>query len=138
MSDWIRPRPLAVPALVVLLALAWGCARLRPPPSPEPRARSLVVTATAYTSTEEETDGDPHLAAWSDRLAPGMRAIAVSLDLEALGLARGTEVKIEGLPGSWRVLDRMPARWNRRIDVYMGRDQERARSWGKRRVRISW
>jgi 3D (Asp-Asp-Asp) domain-containing protein len=123
-------------ALAAVVAAA-ACARLQAR-APKPGARTLVVTATAYTSAVEQTDAEPNLAAWSDRLTPGMRAIAVSPDLVTLGLERGTEVRIAGLPGRWRVLDRMPARWSRRIDVYMGDDVQAARDWGKRRVRISW
>jgi len=135
--DIRRAQGFGVLALVALLVAAWACAR---PWSGarEPRPRDLVVTATAYTSTPGETDDEPHLAAWSDRLEPGMRAIAVSPDLVPLGLRRGTLVRIDGLPGAWRVLDLMPARWSRRIDVYMGHDRAAARRWGKRRVRISW
>ena len=67
-----------------------------------------------------------------------MRVIAVSPDLLALGLERGTRVRVDGLPGTWTVLDRMPDRWSRRIDVYMGTDTHAARRFGKRKVRISW
>jgi 3D (Asp-Asp-Asp) domain-containing protein len=67
-----------------------------------------------------------------------MRAIAVSPDLVSLGLRRGVHVRIAGLPGEWKVLDRMPSRWTRRIDLYMGRDVRAARDFGKREVRITW
>ena len=134
------------PASRVALAVGGLCAvavavdRARPMVGPvePPRARELVVTATAYTSSVSETDGEPHLAAWSDRIAPGMRVLAVSPDLLALGIDRGTEVRVDGLPGTWTVLDRMPDRWHRRIDVYMGTDTQAARRFGKRKVRISW
>jgi 3D (Asp-Asp-Asp) domain-containing protein len=32
----------------------------------------------------------------------------------------------------------MPERWSRRINLFMGHDVERAKQWGKRRVRIAW
>lgn len=109
------------------------------PPSVEPAAeRELVVTATAYNSLPGQTSGDPTLAAWGDRLQPGTRAIAVSPDLLELGLTRGTAVRIEGLPGEYEVLDKMPRRWTRSIDIYMGTDRAAARRWGRRRVRIFW
>ena len=98
----------------------------------------LVVTATAYNSLIEQTEDDPEIAAWGDRLVPGMYAVAVSNDLESLGMKRGTKVKIEGLPGEYLVLDRMPAKWQRRIDIYMGVDVHAARHWGRRDVRIYW
>ncbi len=100
--------------------------------------RTLVVTATAYNSLPEQTQGDPTRGAWGDELVPGMKAIAVSSDLEELGLTRGVRVRIEGLPGTYTVLDRMPRRWTRKIDIYMGRDVAAARAWGRRRVKIRW
>jgi 3D (Asp-Asp-Asp) domain-containing protein len=98
----------------------------------------LLVTATAYNSLVGQTEDDPEIAAWGDRLQPGMLAIAVSNDLETLGMKRGTKVRIEGLTGEFLVLDRMPPRWQRRIDIYMGVDVHAAKHWGRRDVRIYW
>ncbi len=67
-----------------------------------------------------------------------MKAIAVSRDLIPLGLRRGTRVQISGLSGTYRVLDKMNARWDHRIDIYMGLDVEKAEAWGKRHVTIRW
>ena len=100
--------------------------------------RSLVVTATAYNSLPEQTDAEPHLAAWGDALAPGMKVIAVSRDLIPVGLDRRTPVKIEGFPGVYLVLDKMHKRWEKRIDIYMGNGLEAALACGKRQVEISW
>jgi len=100
--------------------------------------RSLVVTATAFNSVPEQTDSDPHLAAWGDPIAPGMKVIAVSRDLISEGLEHRTPVKIEGFPGEYLVLDKMHKRWKKRIDIYMGTDLEAAQAWGERRVEISW
>ena len=115
--------------LVALAALA-GCA--------SQGERTLVVEATAYNSLPGQTQGDPNLAAWGDRLRPGMKAIAVSRDLLDLGLVRGTRVRIEGLRGEFTVLDKMHRRWRRKIDIYMGEDRDAALAWGIRRVRIRW
>jgi 3D (Asp-Asp-Asp) domain-containing protein len=103
-----------------------------------PVMQSVMVTATAYNSTKSQTNHDPTTAAWGDRLEPGMKAIAVSDDLLDVGLTRGTRVRIDGLPGEYVVLDRMPSQWNNRIDIYMGDDTSAARRWGKREVRIHW
>ena len=32
----------------------------------------------------------------------------------------------------------MAARWKKKIDIYMGKDVEAARSWGVREVTIHW
>ena len=45
-------------------------------------------------------------------------------------------VRIDGLRGEFVVLDKMPARWHRRIDLYMGTDEAAALAWGRRRVTI--
>ena len=98
--------------------------------------RSLAVVATAYNSLPGQTHGDPRVAAWGDVLVPGLRSVAVSPDLLGLGLRRGVRVRIDGLRGEFVVLDKMPARWRRRIDLYMGTDEAAALAWGRRRVTI--
>lgn len=100
--------------------------------------RALIVTATAYNSLAAQTDGDPSIAAWGDRLKPGTQAIAVSRDLLGRGLKRHARVRIHGLPGEFVVLDKMHRRWEKRIDIYMGEDEQAARQFGKRKVRIYW
>jgi len=97
-----------------------------------------MVQATAYNSVRGQTDSTPDVGAWGDKLRPGMRAIAVSRDLLELGLTRGARVKIDGLPGEYRVLDKMAKRWRRKIDIYMGEDVRAARQWGVRKVQIRW
>ena len=110
-----------------------------PPAASKPRDRrseGLVVTATAYNSLPSQGVGRATHGAWGDRLKPGTKSIAVSKDLLALGLGRGATVRIEGLPGEYVVLDRLPKRWTRRIDLHMGKDVRAARRWGVREVRI--
>ena len=118
-------------AIGIALTLACSAGAIAP-------ERSLLVTATAYNSLRAQTAGDPTLTAWGDTLKPGMKAIAVSRDLIELGLGHRTVIRIEGLPGEYRVLDKMAKRWTKKIDIYMGEDVEAARNWGKRQVRISW
>jgi 3D (Asp-Asp-Asp) domain-containing protein len=119
----------------------------RPKPVPAPvvpaaeapaGVAALEVVASAYNSVPAQTDSTPDVAAWGDRLRPGLRAIAVSRDLIPLGLERGTVVRIDELPGEWLVLDRMHGRWSRRIDLYFGDDVRAARLWGRRLVTIRW
>jgi 3D (Asp-Asp-Asp) domain-containing protein len=106
------------------------------PAAPEPR--TLRVKASAYNSLRGQTDATPNVGAWGDRLEPGMKAIAVSSDLIELGVARGQIVRIHGLDGEYVVADRMPSRWQRKIDIFMGEDVKAARRWGVRDVEISW
>jgi LysM repeat protein len=101
--------------------------------------RSLRVTATAYTSHTAQTDSTPFLAAWNNRLIPGMKIIAVSRDLlSAYGMRNGTKVRIAGLPGIYYVRDKMNKRYRKRIDIYMGLDRKKALRWGRRSVNIYW
>jgi len=99
----------------------------------------LRVTATAYTSHRGQTDKTPFLAAWNNRLRPGMKVIAVSRDLlYKYGMKNGTKVKIAGLPGYYRVRDKMNKRYKKRIDIYMGTNRRKALRWGRRSVVIYW
>lgn len=108
-----------------------------PQKNPSEKMASLTVTATAYNSVERQTKkGNPSLAAWGDILEPGERAIAVSRDLIALGLDHNEEIEIEGLEGTYIVKDKMNKRWIKKIDIYMGLNEEAAREWGRKRVEI--
>ncbi|KOH44637.1 3D domain-containing protein [Sunxiuqinia dokdonensis] len=111
--------------------LAGGCAGRT--------VKVMEVTATAYNSIGSQTHPDhENITAWGDTLEPGMKCIAVSRDLIPAGLDYETKVKIEGLPGTYRVLDKMNRRWTQRIDIYMGNDVEAALDWGAQQVTISW
>lgn len=100
---------------------------------------TMTVTATAYNSVESQTKkGNPNLTAWGDILEPGERSIAVSRDLINLGLDHNQEVEIKGLPGTYIVKDKMNKRWTKKIDIYMGLDEEAALEWGKKEVEISF
>jgi len=127
-----RACEIAVSSSVLLATLPAGCS--------EPRKReSIEVSATAYTMSEAETKkGNIGLADWGDQLEPGMKAIAVSRDLIGEGLDHETPVTIEGLKGDYIVRDKMNKRWEDKIDIFMGRDRERALEWGKQTVTIRW
>ena len=118
------------------ISLLTSCSVLQKIP-PE-KQQTLLVTATAFNSLQKQGQGDLNIGAWGDRITPGMNAIAVSSDLVSLGLTRGTKVRIDGLRNEDVVLDKMPSKWKKRIDIYMGNDIKAARSWGKREVNIYW
>ena len=102
-------------------------------------SKSLRVTATAYTSHVGQTDSTPNIAAWGDRLKPGMKVIAVSRDLlNVYGLKHRQKVRIKGLEGEYLVLDKMNKRWRKKIDIYMGMNKRNAFQWGRRKVEIEW
>jgi len=140
--------------LLILSSLFLGCGKESPTPTPSEKPKSskaskpkvqkvqkkhiLKVTASAYTSCVRETDSTPYLAAWNNRLKPGMKSIAVSRDLLKKGLKNGSYVTIDGLKGKYKVLDKMHKRWSKKIDIYMGCDLKKARRWGKRKVTIRW
>ena len=101
--------------------------------------RKLRVTATAYSSHRNQTDSTPFLAAWNNRIRPGMRIIAVSRDmLTKYGLKNGSRVRIGGLKGYYTVRDKMNKRYRKRIDIYMGLNRRRALQWGRRSVILYW
>lgn len=125
--------PGAVLMLLFLALAGTGCRR-------EDRYewKEMEVMVTAYNSVAWQTEGDPALAAWGDTLYPGLNAVAVSRDLIALGLEHETPVLIEGLPDTFRVKDKMNARFRNHIDIYMGNDVRKAREWGRRRLKIRY
>ncbi len=97
--------------------------------------RKLRVTATAYSSHSGQTDKTPFLAAWNNRIRPGMKIIAVSRDmLTRYGLRNGSKVRIGGLSGYYTVRDKMNKRYRKRIDIYMGMNRRKALRWGRRSV----
>ncbi|MGE4421842.1 MAG: 3D domain-containing protein [Pseudodesulfovibrio sp.] len=125
-----------IPLLVACLFMLLGYAMSQP--NRVAFWNSMEVTVTAYNSTRGQTDGNPHRAAWNNRLKPGMKAVAVSRDLIDLGLDNQTEVWIDGFDGPYRVLDKMNQRFERRIDIYFGKDVAAAREFGQRTARIYW
>ena len=103
------PRLLIIIGLLAIPLLASG----DDPSIASRNNQTIVVTATAYNSVRDQTDDDPNVTAWGDRLEPGMKVIAVSRDLIPLGLDHRAPVSIEGLPGEYLVLDKMNARWEK-------------------------
>ena len=99
---------------------------------------SLNVTATAYNSVSNQTNSNPHITAFGDSLKPGLKYIAVSRDLLALGLKHNTPVSIEGLDGLYLVKDRMHSRKKNQIDIYMGLNIKAAKNWGRKKVNIAY
>jgi 3D (Asp-Asp-Asp) domain-containing protein len=133
----MMPERLLVASFFVFgLLILTSCATVQKPL--QEKQQSLLVTATAFNSLPKQGQGNPNIGAWGDRIKPGVNAVAVSEDLVTLGLTRGTKVRIEGMENEYVVLDRMPARWKKRIDIYMGNDIKAARVWGKREVNIYW
>ena len=99
--------------------------------------KKLTLIATAYTSHKHQTDNTPFLAAWNNKIRPGMKIIAVSHDLiRKHGLKNGVKVKIKGLKGHYIVKDKMNKRFKNRIDIYMGLNKKKALKWGKRKVTL--
>ena len=104
----------------------------------KPTENKVHVTITAYNSVASQTDSTPSIAAWGDRLKPGMKTVAVSNDLLKMGLKRGQKIRIKGLKGEFVVLDRMSKRWKKRVDIYMGNNVRKARNWGRQKRHITW
>lgn len=99
--------------------------------------QTLTVTAVAYSLDDDQTDDSEDTGAWGDELDDEAKVIAVSRDLLAMGLKRGTKVRIHGRRGEYIVMDLMHPRWEKRIDILM-EDDDDAFLWGRRKVKISW
>ena len=91
----------------------------------------FTATVTAYNSSPDQTDATPYLAAWNNPVYDGM--IAVSRDLERLGLSRGVKVEIDGV--EFVIDDRMHRRKKRQFDIWM-EDKEDAENWGRQRKEV--
>lgn len=100
--------------------------------------KAKEVMVSAYNSTKGQTDGQPNIAAWGDTLKPDQKSIAVSRDLIPLGFNYNTQVKIDGLEGIYLVKDKMHYRWRNKIDVYMGLDVQKARNWGRKKLKVQY
>jgi len=121
--------------MAALLALA--CGQLWAVPA---RAgyRSMVVTVTAYNNVRAQTNQNPEKAAWGDKIHPGMQVIAVSRDLIHMGLTQGTKVAIQGFKKDFKVWDKMAPGIKRTVDIYMGKNVQKAKNFGRKRLRIWW
>jgi 3D (Asp-Asp-Asp) domain-containing protein len=104
------------------------------PTKRRPTKVTRIVRVTAYNAVPEQTDETPDICAWGDQIRPGI--IAISRDLEQVGLTRGKEVYIEGI-GKAVVLDRMHDRKRNQIDIYMQRYEDAVR-FGAKELSISW
>jgi 3D (Asp-Asp-Asp) domain-containing protein len=104
------------------------------------KTKVLTVKAMAYTgcSPKKSKSKRAPRGAWGDALTPDVKAVAVSPDLLAMGLDRGDVIRIEGLPGEYKVLDVMHDRHDKTIDIFYGNDQCGALEWGKRTLTITW
>jgi len=95
---------------------------------------TLKVTATAYSARKEECNAQPWITASGTPSRVGV--VAVSRDLEELGVQLGDFVIIKGM-GLFRVEDRMNKRWRKRVDI-LHANVEAARRFAKRNVEIMW
>jgi 3D (Asp-Asp-Asp) domain-containing protein len=123
---------------IVFFALFWFFATGFFPNDGIKEIKKMEVRATAYNSVPEQTDDTPDEGAWGDILDPEIKSIAVSRDLLEMGLTKNTIVEIEGLPGKYLVLDKMNSRWEKKIDIFMGKDVDQALQWGIQTVTIKW
>ena len=104
------------------------------PSKKKPSKLTRIVRATAYNAVPQQTDSTPEICAWGDKVKPGI--IAISRDLEQIGLTRGKEVHVEGI-GKRVVMDRMHHRKRNQIDLYMERYED-AVEFGVQELSISW
>ena len=100
-----------------------------------PGGEVLEATVSSYSAQDA---GGVRQGAWGDELRPGMKALAVSERLVARGLVHRTEVRVEGLPGSYTVLDRLPPGSGIDAAVYVGAPTPASRAWGTRRAKLYW
>ena len=105
----------------------------------KPQLKSLRVKASAYNNLPGQTHRD-HFAigAWGDTLKEGQHIIAISRDLIDSGINHNTLVYIEGFEYPFLVRDKMNRRWVKKVDIFMGKDREKAFKFGVKELKISW
>jgi len=100
----------------------------------EPKATvsTLYMTASAYNSMPNQTDGSPYNTAIGSMTRDGVIGVAASNYLPL-----GTYVRFPDIFGDkeFRVEDRMNARYDKVIDVWM-RDYSAAKRFGRRYVKV--
>ena len=96
--------------------------------------KTMTVTATAYTARKEECNAQPWITASGTPSRVGV--IAVSRDMEELGIGMGDVVIIKGM-GLFRVEDRMNKRWEKRVDI-LHANLQAAKLFAKKKVEIMW
>ncbi|UAB83341.1 3D domain-containing protein [Zunongwangia sp. SCSIO 43204] len=98
---------------------------------------TLQVTVSAFNSVRYQTAGNnPNVAAWGDTLKPGMNAVAISRDLMDLGLGHNDKIKIQGFDSIFTIKDKMHYRWRKRVDIFMGKDIQKAKNFGRKKLEI--
>lgn len=98
---------------------------------------NLTLKVTAYSSEICQTDSDPNIGAWNNRVNKKM--VAVSRDLEKIGLTNGVPIIIEGYEHiNTMILDRMGVdktikgekiKIEKTLDIWM-ESKEEALKWG--------
>jgi 3D (Asp-Asp-Asp) domain-containing protein len=91
------------------------------------------VKVTAYTLTPEEGWGDGTIGAWGDKLEHHIPTIAVSRDWLGKGVGHGSWLTINGK--RHQVLDKMGARWRKKIDIVKP-SKVAAREWGVKNATV--
>ena len=93
-----------------------------------------IREVSAYTSRVEETDDTPCIAADGSDIC--VRASKGETLCAANFVPLGSKLTIDKF-GTCTVADRMNRRYQNRVDVYMGNDLERARSFGLQKLEVA-
>lgn len=95
--------------------------------------RIFTIPVSAYTSEAAQTDSTPCIAARGFNLCENDEENVVAANF----LPIGTKIRIPELYGSrvFTVVDRMNARYDRHVDVWM-KDKADAKSFGRKRAMI--
>jgi len=100
----------------------------------EPQADAGTYRETsAYTSEVAQTDSSPCISATGDDICKLYQEGTKIVASNAFPL--GTKVYVEGY-GEAVVLDRMNSRYSENVDVYFGKDTQRALQWGRKNVKV--
>jgi len=103
------------------------------------QAKTIPIKISAYTSSKSQTQGNPFVAAWGDRLKKyhKKRVIAVSRDLlKHVKHNQKVKIKIGKKIYNVKVVDKMAKRWHRKVDLYFYTSRKEALRFGVKRGKL--
>jgi len=122
----------AIVFCVIILLMGYSQTTTASIPSTENKIIVLnyerLVKLTWYNPDDPlQTDDSPGIMAWGKKYEDGDKVVAVSRDLEKLGLKQGVKVKVNGR-GVYSVEDRMHERKRSQLDIAIKSKQEALRN----------
>jgi 3D (Asp-Asp-Asp) domain-containing protein len=100
--------------------------------------KSEIVSVSAYNNVESQTDATPNICAWGDKIRPGIVAVSRDLLKGKYNFNRNKKIYFPELDRHYTVLDKMNKRYSKTMDIFMGKNIQKARKFGRKKMKIYW